>query len=292
MPVIEVEQLSKRFARHVAVDAISFTIDEGVCFGLLGPNGAGKTTTIEMLEGISEPSSGSIKYFGERASKKIYQQVGIQFQNTALPDYLSVRETLELFGSFYQRCLGMDELIDLCQLDAFIDRDTRLLSGGQRQRMLLALALVNDPAIVFLDEPSTGLDPQARHHFWQLIQTIKQRGKTIILTTHYMDEAQFLCDDIVIMDEGRIVEQGAPERLLNRYFNGVYIQLPERQCQQAVMEELGAVRRNGYFEILSDQVEQTLQQLVQRGISLHELQVKSPNLEDLFLRLTGHELRI
>ena len=292
MPVIEVEQLSKRFASHVAVDAISFNIAEGVCFGLLGPNGAGKTTTIEMLEGISEPSSGTIKYFGERASKKIYQQVGIQFQNTALPDYLTVRETLELFGSFYQRRLGITELTELCQLDAFIDRDTRLLSGGQRQRMLLALALVNDPAIIFLDEPSTGLDPQARLHFWQLIQTIKQRGKTIILTTHYMDEAQFLCDDIVIMDEGRIVEQGAPEILLNRYFKGVYIQLPEHQCQQSVMDELGAVCHNGYFEILSHQVEQTLQQLIQRGISLNDLQVKSPDLEDLFLRLTGHELRV
>ncbi|WP_428240193.1 ABC transporter ATP-binding protein [Gynuella sp.] len=292
MPIIEVEKLTRRYAGLVAVDAVSFTIEEGVCFGLLGPNGAGKTTTIEMMEGISAPTSGTIRYFGERASKKMYQRIGIQFQNTALPDYLTVRETLDLFASFYQRRLSIAELMELCQLESFVDRDTRLLSGGQRQRMLLALALVNDPAIIFLDEPSTGLDPQARFHFWQLIQTIKARGKTIILTTHYMDEAQFLCDEIVIMDEGRIVEAGTPEALLNRYFNGVYIQVPKHQCDADVMTGLGAAARNGCYEILTDHLELTLQQLISSGVPLQDLQVKSPNLEDLFLRLTGHELRV
>ncbi len=187
--VIEVKGLTKVYKGVSAVDNIDFSIEKGKCFGLLGPNGAGKTTTIEIMEGIISPTSGVVEYYGKVASDDVSQQIGIQFQHTALQDFLTVKETLDLFTSFYQQTLSHEQLIELCDLTEFLDRDNRLLSGGQRQRLLLALALINDPDIIFLDEPTTGLDPQARRNFWQLIQNIKKRDKTVILTTHYMDEA-------------------------------------------------------------------------------------------------------
>lgn len=289
-PVIEVQSLSKRFGSLVAVNDLSFSVPQGICFGLLGPNGAGKTTTIEMLEGIVKPSAGQIQLFGEPASKKLYKRVGIQFQNTALQDYIKVRETLALFASFYQQPADLDELIELCALQEFIDQDAKKLSGGQRQRMLLALALVNNPDLIFLDEPTTGLDPQARRNFWQLIEQIKAQGKSIILTTHYMDEAQVLCDDIAIMDKGEIIARGAPLDLLQQHFKGVKVQLPKANIADKALP-FESTEKDLWLEILTEQVDETLQQLIELQIPLTGMQVNNANLDDLFMKLTGHQLR-
>lgn len=288
--ILSVHHLVKRYKQLVAVNDVSFSVPQGLCFGLLGPNGAGKTTTIEMMEGISRPSSGEVRLFGEPAHRRAYERIGIQFQHTALQDYLTVAETLRLFASFYPKTMPLDDLIDLCSLEAFLKQDTRRLSGGQRQRLLLALALINDPDLVFLDEPTTGLDPQSRRNFWTMVSSIKARGKTVVLTTHYMDEAQTLCDDIAIMDHGRIIERGSPEALLQRHFDGVMVHLPVTSVDPAQLP-MAAVVVNEQVEVHTKEVDETIQQLARAGISLDGLQVKSPNLEDLFLKLTGHALR-
>jgi ABC-2 type transport system ATP-binding protein len=288
--VIAVESLTKTYGAYTAVNDLTFDVPAGICFGLLGPNGAGKTTTIEMIEGILKPTRGNISLFGKPADKKIYKKVGIQFQNTALQDYLKVKETLKLFASFYDQPASVDELMSLCSLEEFANRDARKLSGGQRQRLLLALALVNNPELIFLDEPTTGLDPQARRNFWELIQTIKRQGKSIVLTTHYMDEAEILCDDIAIMDHGRIIERGAPRALLEKHFKGVIVELPETSLQNGSLP-FEIVRRESKIEILTSQVDSTLQKLISLGIPLDGMKVKHANLEDLFLKLTGHGLR-
>jgi len=202
-----------------------------------------------------------------------------------------VKETLNLFSSFYQNTIAQEQLIDLCDLTDFLNRDNRLLSGGQRQRLLLALALINDPQIVFLDEPTTGLDPHARRNFWQLLKNIKAQDKTIILTTHYMDEAEQLCDDIVIMDQGKIIESGTPHQLLTKHFNEVFIYLPSKQIEQHLVTEQAWNVVNDRIEIKSKNVEQTLALLMQHKVSLDGLHVKSANLDDLFLKLTGHSLQ-
>ena len=216
--ILEVKTLVKKFKGVSAVDGISFSVPAGICFGLLGPNGAGKTTTIEMLEGIVKPTSGEIIYhnFGDAkvGDKALYNHLGIQFQQTSLQDYLTVKETLMMFAKLYPQTADIDQLIDLCDLSGFLDQDHRKLSGGQKQRMLLAVAMINDPQVIFLDEPTTGLDPHARRQFWALIQRVKAQRKTIILTTHYMDEAQVLCDEIVIMDKGKIIAKDSPDTLL------------------------------------------------------------------------------
>lgn len=251
------------------------------------------------MEGIIAASSGSVTYTGLKGSENqgrqvdnsISQQIGIQFQHTALQDYLTVKETLTLFSSFYQHTLAQDEIVELCDLADFLDRDNRLLSGGQRQRLLLALALINDPEIIFLDEPTTGLDPHARRNFWQLIKNIKAQNRTIILTTHYMDEAEQLCDDIVIMDRGEIIESGTPHQLLSKHFSDVFIYLPEQQVPTQLLKENQWKANAGRVEIASKNVEKTLAMLMKNQISLAGLHVKSANLDDLFLHLTGHSLR-
>ncbi len=247
-PALEARKLVKKYPGVLAVNGVSFDVPEGICFGLLGPNGAGKTTTVEMIEGVTRPTSGEVYYFGELAGARFREEVGIQFQNTALQDHITVRETLEMFRALYDRRADLDEVIEQCSLGGLLDRDNRKLSGGQRQRLLLAVALVNRPRLIFLDEPTTGLDPQARRNFWTLVQRIRAGGATVVLTTHYMDEAQVLCDDIAIMDEGRIVTHGSPDELLHARYGDELIHLPH-----------GEIRR--------------------------------PNLEDLFLDLTGHSLR-
>ncbi|MBE2294199.1 MAG: ABC transporter ATP-binding protein, partial [Phycisphaerales bacterium] len=209
--LLETHNLIKHFRGVNAVNGLDLAIPAGCCFGLLGPNGAGKTTTVEMLEGIQQPTAGAIRYRGEVLGTRFRQEIGIMFQSTALQDFITGRENLRMFGSFYTRTLPLDTLIEACALGEFLDRETRKLSGGQRQRLLLAIALVNDPELIFLDEPTTGLDPQARRNFWKLIDRIKARGKTILLTTHYMEEAYQLCDQIAIMDHGRIIAQGTPQ---------------------------------------------------------------------------------
>jgi ABC-2 type transport system ATP-binding protein len=289
--IISVENLRKQYGKLIAVNDISFTIAEGHCFGLLGPNGAGKTTTIEMLEGIIPVSSGNILYKGKPITPAISAKIGIQFQHTALQDFLTVQETLNLFASFYDKIFPLADLIEVCDLTDFLTRDNRLLSGGQRQRLLLALALINDPDIIFLDEPTTGLDPQARRNFWQLIEGIKKRNKTIVLTTHYMDEAEQLCDDLLIMDNGKIIEQGQPQQLLHKHFSHVFIYLPITQVGEALITQQQWQIHGDRVEIISNNVEQTLSFLMQEKVSLEGLQVKSANLDDLFLKLTGHSIR-
>ena len=289
--VIRVENLTKSYKDVVAVDHINFSIKKGVCFGLLGPNGAGKTTTIEIMEGIIKATKGQVFYYDKPVYESMSQQIGIQFQHTALQDFLTVKETLNLFTSFYKHTVAHEELIELCDLSEFLDRDNRLLSGGQRQRLLLALALINDPEIVFLDEPTTGLDPQARRNFWQLIKNIKARNKTVVLTTHYMDEAQQLCDDVLIMDHGKVIERGTPRELLNKHFEEVFIYLPAEQVPVELCQQLNWQVQDQQVEITTTDVEATIALLLAKNISLSGLHVKSPNLDDLFLKLTGHTIR-
>jgi ABC-2 type transport system ATP-binding protein len=295
--LLTAQRLVKHFRGVKAVDGLDLAIPKGCCFGLLGPNGAGKTTTVEMLEGIQTPTSGVIHYRGKPLGTDFRQQIGIMFQSTALQDYITGRENLRMFSSFYQRTLPLSELIDSCALGAFLDRDTRKLSGGQRQRLLLAIALVNDPDLLFLDEPTTGLDPQARRNFWELVHRIKARGKTLLLTTHYMEEAYYLCDEIAIMDHGRIIAQGTPRQLLAAHFDDVVLQLPQADFNNADFNNLAlpawltVMRSQDNIEILTKDVNAAIQELLSRNISLAQLQIRPRTLEDLFLELTGRELR-
>ena len=290
--LLETRNLVKHFRGVNAVNGIDLAIPTGCCFGLLGPNGAGKTTTVEMLEGIQQPTAGDIRYRGEALGARFRQEVGIMFQSTALQDFITGRENLRMFGNFYTRTLPFGELIDACALGEFLDRDTRKLSGGQRQRLLLAIALVNDPELIFLDEPTTGLDPQARRNFWELIQRIKARGKTILLTTHYMEEAYHLCDEIAIMDHGRIIAQGTPHELLEAHFDDVVLQLPAADFPDPPPPlSHTVVRGRNSVEILTRDVTAAIRELLARDISLARLQIRPRTLEDLFLELTGRELR-
>lgn len=287
-PIIAATNLVKEYPGVRAVDGISLFIPKGICFGLLGPNGAGKTTTIELLEGIYQPTSGSILYKGKPLGARYREEVGIQFQHTALQEFLTVRETLAFFERLYEQTLSMAEVIELCSLTDILDRDTRKLSGGQRQRLLLALALINDPELIFLDEPTTGLDPQARRNFWDLINLVKSRDKTIVLTTHYMEEAYALCDEIAIMDKGRIVSQGTPMQLLAENFGDVVLQIPSTAAS-GKLSGLGidAVQTGDFLEIRTSRLHQTLQQLIENGINLDQLRIRAWTLEDLFINVTG-----
>lgn len=289
-PIISVDNLVKQYKDVTAVDRVSFQINSGTCFGLLGPNGAGKTTTIEMMEGLTQPSSGQIKLFGRALTKKALDQIGIQFQQTALQDFLTVTETINLFSSFYHNTVETKKLIKMCDLVDVADRNHQKLSGGQKQRLLLALALVNDPQVIFLDEPTTGLDPHARRNFWDLLTNIKNSGKTIIITTHYMDEAQYLCDEIAIMDKGRVIAHDSPDNLLEQHFSGAIIRLPQKNVDEHNVP--AGARRFGesFYDIDAQSVETTINALLQAGISLEGLRVKSANLDDLFIKLTGHAL--
>lgn len=287
--IIEVRDLHKTYGTVRAVDGVSFEVPAGICFGLLGPNGAGKTTTIEMMESILDPDSGEILFRGEPIGTHFQERIGIQFQSTALQDYITVRETLELFSALYPTHRPVDEIVEICALGDFLDRDNRKLSGGQRQRMLLGIALVNDPELVFLDEPTTGLDPQARRNFWDLIGKIKAEGKTVILTTHYMDEAELLCEQIAIMDHGKVIALDSPGRLLSTNFEGALIRIPVADAAVAVPD--GAVVRDGNLEIETDDVEAGIRSIMDHGISLEGLSIHTADLDDLFLKLTGTSLR-
>lgn len=291
--ILQVDNLVKHFNGVQAVNGVSFSIERGSCFGLLGPNGAGKTTTVEMLEGIITPTRGDVRYKGEPTGVAFRQEAGIMFQETSLQEFIRVGETLELFSRFYPRTRPIDELIERCALGEFLDRDVRRLSGGQRQRLLLAIALINDPQIVFLDEPTTGLDPQARRNFWQLVNDIKQEQKTLVLTTHYMEEAYELCDEIAIMDHGKIIAQGSPRALLKKHFDHSVICLPANEVPESLDQDaqLKLHRINGQVEILSEDINTSIQQLIAQKVPLTHLQIRSRTLEDLFLELTGRELR-
>ncbi|MCZ6762460.1 MAG: ABC transporter ATP-binding protein [Gammaproteobacteria bacterium] len=290
--ILEVRNLVKEYPGITAVAGISFSVEEGSCFGMLGPNGAGKTTTVEIMEGIRSASSGEMLYRGKPIGANFRNEAGMQFQSTALQDHLTVRESLQLFRGLYQHGADLDELIESCSLKQLLDRDNRKLSGGQRQRLLLAIALVNDPTILFLDEPTTGLDPQARRNFWDLIEKIKKRRTTILLTTHYMDEAYILCDTIAIMDHGEIIARGSPESLLKEHFSDVIIELPREDFTVSpaslpwtIHEKIDSV------EISVASVSEAVTKLLELGVGIDRIRIRPRNLEDLFLELTGTELR-
>ncbi len=290
--ILDVRHLVKTYGRFKAVDDISFSIREGICFGLLGPNGAGKTTSMEVMEGILKPTAGEIYYQGKQRDASFKEEIGIQFQQTSLLAFLSVAETLKTFQSFYRKRQELDSLVRKCHLEQLLKKPNDTLSGGQRQRLLLAIALINDPSLMFLDEPSTGLDPQARRNLWDLVENVKEEGKTIILTTHYMEEAQKLCDEIAIMDQGRIIAAGSPQGLIEQYCEGITVTLPGYDADFPEADfPLQFSRVNDVIEIYAKDVKICLQALMDFNVDIHDMTVRAPNLEDVFLKLTGKKLR-
>jgi ABC-2 type transport system ATP-binding protein len=291
-PILKVKNLVKHYRHVEAVAGIDFVIRPGICFGLLGPNGAGKTTALEVIEDIIPATAGEVLFEGAPRNANFREVVGIQFQHTTLLDFLTVRDTLETFRALYHEPESLDYLIEVCNLQEILGNMNNRISGGQAQRLMLALALINRPRLVFLDEPSTGLDPQARRNLWDIVQVIKQSGKTIILTTHAMDEAEYLCDEIAIMDHGRIIAQGTPSELIRRYCTGTVISLPlESFTQELSRLPLPYKEVNGRLEIIADNLKGGLELLLTLQIDLEEMSVHSPDLEDVFINLTGRKLR-
>ena len=300
MTVITVDNLHKHYGDVKAVDGISFEVHSGEIFGMLGPNGAGKTTTVECIEGLRIPDEGQIQVFdlcvGPR-TKTIKARIGVQLQATALYPRLTVRETLELFAGFYSRHRSVDELIDTVSLVERRKALVRDLSGGQQQRLSLALALVNDPEILFLDEPTLGLDPQARRNAWDLIATMRSEGKTIFLTTHYMDEAERLCDRVAILDHGHIIALESPESLVKQHFQERAVVFEAEVVDEEMLKRLPGVthlRRDGpEVTLYTTDAPGTLAGLVSHNGSkgLSDLHVRRATLEDVFLKLTGRRLR-
>ncbi len=302
MATIEVEDLRRTYADVVAVDGISFEVAQGEIFGFVGPNGAGKTTTIECVEGLRRPSSGKVRLLGmDPFSERLVvaERIGVQLQESALPPRMRVGEALTLFGSFYRRQAEIDDL--LAQLGLSDKRDTAFakLSGGQKQRLFIALALVNQPEVVFFDELTTGLDPQARRSMWDLVREIRDRGATILLTTHYMEEAEQLCDRVMIVDRGRIVALDTPAALIGRLGGEqrIVFDLPGRQ-DVGNLATLAAVSRveqtNGQVLVFGhgDRFASTVvNALEDAGVSFLDLRTERPSLEDVFLSLTGSEMR-
>ncbi|MBC2712783.1 MAG: ABC transporter ATP-binding protein [Desulfosarcina sp.] len=291
-PLLEIIDIEKYYKRLCAVNGVSLTITRGSCFGLLGPNGAGKTTLIEIIEDIISPTSGTILYKGESRAAQFRQEVGIMFQQTALFSFLTVAETLETFSRLYDSTETVGHLIQLCHLDEVKNQLNDRISGGQKQRLLLALALVNRPQLVFLDEPSTGLDPQARRNLWDIVKTVKSQGRTIVLTTHYMEEAEKLCDDIVIMDRGRIIARGAPQDLIRTHCKRATLSVPKDRFPEKIDGLQGFSRERGdRIQIRTENVTAIIEQLLSHGVDMRGVDVKTPTLEDVFLKLTGRSLR-
>ena len=292
-PIIQAVIVTKQYGKLLAVDHLNLAVPQGTCFGLLGPNGAGKTTLIEIIEDIIAPSSGQILYKGSYRTADFRQQIGIMFQQTALLAYMSVQETLATFQSLYSESYDIESLIKLCHLGDIRKQLNDKISGGQRQRLLVALALINRPSLVFLDEPSTGLDPQARRNLWDIVNNIKSQGKTIILTTHYMEEAHQLCDEVAIMDHGQIIVQGSPHELITKHGGGIKILLPKESgavLNQTLPYAISA-GNDGRIQMQVDEMNQTVQTLVRAGVDLNFMEVQPPSLEAVFLNLTGRRLR-
>lgn len=301
--MIDVRNLVKSYNHKTAVNDVSFTIKQGEIFGVLGPNGAGKTTTLEMIEGIRTPDSGTAILAGldirhqKRAAQRI---IGVQLQETALFPELTLLETLRFFSSLYPKAMDPRQLLSEVRLEEKIRDHPQNLSGGQRQRLALALALVNDPKVIFLDEPTAGLDPQSRRMLWDIVLKLREQGKTILITTHYMDEAQTLCDRIAIMDGGQIIALDTPAGLINRLGAQATIdcRLDGRATSSDIRELPGVTgvrHANERFIVYTTEMQLTLEALLtyaaQRSIPMTDLQVRTPTLEDVFLDLTGRELR-
>ncbi len=291
-PIMQTQDLHVSFDKIQAVRGVDLSIAAGSCFGLLGPNGAGKTTTIECMEGIKTPSKGRVLYRGKALDNAFSEQAGIMFQETALQDFVTVAETLTMFQRLYQNTASVEELIEVCKLGDLLDREPKRLSGGQRQRLLLAIALVGDPKVVFLDEPTTGLDPQARRNLWRLVTEIKAKGVTVVMSTHYMDEAYELCDQIAIMDHGKVIAEGTPDDLLRSVFSDVVMQLPLLDWPQELsLHAFDAQALGEQVQLMSQDVNLSIAALLEAKVPLDHLQIRKRNLEDLFIELTGRELR-
>ncbi len=291
LQVLEIKNLVKKYGSLTAVNNLTLSIPTGLCYGLLGPNGAGKSTTIEIIEGLKKPTSGEIYYNQKPIDKNFKDIIGIQFQSTSLQDHLTVLEALKLFESFFKKTIPLDQIIETCQLNDFINQDTQKISGGQRQRALLAIALLNDPEILFLDEPTTGLDPQSRRHFWDLITHLKKdKKKTILLTTHYMEEAYILCDEIAIIDKGQIIAQGPPRKLLEKHYSGAHISL-DKNILLPLDFPYETYTNYERIEFHTDNVRDSIKYLLSKNIDISSVEIKKQTLDDLFLDLTGKKTR-
>lgn len=306
MAVIVVEHLTKQFGSLVAVNDISFEVQHGEIFGMLGPNGAGKTTTLEIIEGLQEPTSGKTWVLGfdsHKESEQVKQKIGVQLQASAYFDFLTLREILDLFASFYDRTIDADKMLASVGL---LDKKNSLvkhLSGGQKQRFSIVASLVNDPKIVFLDEPTTGLDPQARRHLWDCVRQINAQGKTVVLTTHYMEEAQLLCDRVAIINLGKIVALDTPSNLIHNLRSSYRINVTTAQrlpleVFQTIEGVLSVQEMNDHmpkYQLRTTEALESLPSLLKviehKKIPLTDIEVLPANLEDVFLELTGKELR-
>lgn len=302
---IQVEDLVKRFASFTAVDGISLAVERGEIFGILGPNGAGKTTTLEIIEGLQKPTQGKVTVLGLDILKntaEIKARIGVQLQSSAYFNYLSLKEILVLLASFYPKSSNPDELLDQVGL---LDKSTQRinqLSGGQIQRFTVAASLINDPELVILDEPTTGLDPQARHNLWDLIQDIHSRGVTVVLTTHYMEEAEALCNRIAIMDRGKLLAVDTPRNLISQ-LDATYtvkLVLPEPLTEAQIasfngsIASIQALEENTYVLHLKNTPQAlngALDEIVKSNLNLKHMDITPVTLEDVFLTMTGHELR-
>ena len=299
-PVIEVEHLRKTYGSTVAVGGVSFDVAEGEIFGLLGPNGAGKTTTVECLQGLRHFDAGRIRVLGfdpQLEGQALRQRIGSQLQESALPDRIKVWEALDLFASFAPGASDWRLLMEQWGLDDKRNASFSSLSGGQRQRLFVALALVNNPEVVFLDEMTAGVDPAARRVAWDLIRAIRDRGTTVVLVTHFMDEAEQLCDRVAVVDQGRIIALDAPQGLIATYSGGIRVIFSTECTDLSWLEEVPHVRRvtrrgprvevEGSGPVLA----LVAAALVDHGITLSNLRVKQPTLENVFLTITGHGIQ-
>ncbi|MBM4184126.1 MAG: ABC transporter ATP-binding protein [Gemmatimonadetes bacterium] len=306
-PALRATGLVKRFGALTAVDGLDLELGAGTCLALLGPNGAGKTTTIEMLEGLTEPDAGEIEILGRSwatHADEIRERIGVQLQETRLTEKVSVLETLELFRSFYRNGRDLAEVLEVVGLTDKRDARVETLSGGQHQRLSLACALVSRPELLFLDEPTTGLDPQARRRVWEIVDGFKGEGGTVLLTTHYMEEAEKLADDVVIVDAGKIIAQGTPASVIGSLHAESIVEIHPRDgtadhlvdATLLAMPGVSEVRREGaaLTIVVTDtqaSVGALLAHFAQVGVELESLQTHSPTLEDVFVALTGKHLR-
>jgi ABC-2 type transport system ATP-binding protein len=300
--VIQVQELRKAYGSVVAVDGISFTVREGEIFGMVGPNGAGKTTAIECMEGLRRPDAGSVRVLGLdpwSGRLALAERIGVQLQESALPPRLRVAEALRLFGSFYQRRADPEPLLGALGLADKRSSAFAKLSGGQKQRLFIALALINEPRLVFFDELTTGLDPQARRSMWDLVRHVRDHGCTVFLTTHYMEEAEHLCDRLLILDHGQVVSLDSPEALIRSLDaeRRLVFSLPEGQAApdlaglplvQRVEQSPQRLVVYGHGERFVSSVVSALEDA---GVPFLDLRTEQPNLEDVFLALTGREMR-
>jgi len=300
--VIEAKELSKRYDQILAVDSVSFSVQRGEIFGLLGPNGAGKSTTLEMLEGLRDIDSGSAIVLGTDIRKNavaVKRRIGVQLQATALPSFTTVTESIDLFRAFYDHTRDTADLLEEFDLVPQAKQITTKLSGGQQQRLSIALAMVNDPDVVFLDEPTTGLDPQARISLWGFIERFRARGKTVMITTHYMEEAERLCDRVAVMDQGHVVALDTPDRLVAEHGPGTTIEFTTPDANASTLRALTGVDtvdvQGNAVRLITRNPEVVLAQLLHpeadHSTTLANLRVERGTLEDVFLALTGRELR-